>query len=164
LFSLIYLFLSEFGLDTTNKEISSASDVPGSKAQIQALAASLNLPYLVVVTAFFIDIFFNPVFGFDIDNGVLSVVGDGTQPISFATTKDIARFVVHKLVSEPKARLENGVLRVEADRKTFKEVAEIIGKAKGKKIEVKLLPVEPVLEKTQKDRSVRVFLFTFFGG
>lgn len=41
--------------------------------------------------------------------------------ISFTARDDVARFLVHALSHFPAADLNNGILRIEGDRKTFKE-------------------------------------------
>lgn len=54
--------------------------------------------------------------GWDLENGQVTIGGEGNTPISFTSRADLSRFIVHVLTAVPAERLANGTFRVEGER------------------------------------------------
>ena len=80
-------------------------------------------------------------FGLDIPNAKLTIVGDGTTPISFTARPDVAHFVAHTLTHLPPSSLHNATLQAEGEKATFVEVARAMEEVFGKPFEVVNVPV-----------------------
>jgi hypothetical protein len=47
-------------------------------------------------------------YGWDLKNGKITVMGDGNAPIPWSSKPDVARYVVHALTTFPREKLEGG--------------------------------------------------------
>lgn len=55
-------------------------------------------------------------FGWDLENGKVTINGKGDALVSFTARTDLARFVAHVLTALPAERLANRVFRIEGER------------------------------------------------
>ncbi|KAA1475527.1 hypothetical protein DENSPDRAFT_874079 [Dentipellis sp. KUC8613] len=102
---------SEYGAPTDMD----ATDVPGvlrTKRALQLELRELGMPYLLMFTGPCSDHVFVPELFIDLDKGSATVGGDGTALNPFTSMPDIARFVVHALVTLPPTELNWRTLRI----------------------------------------------------
>ncbi|KAA1469127.1 NAD-P-binding protein [Dentipellis sp. KUC8613] len=126
---------SEYGAPTDGP----AADVPGvlqTKRALHTTLRELGLPYVLTFTGAFPDYVFVPDLFIDLVNGKATVGGDGTAVNSFTSMPDIARFVVHALVTLPPAELNWKTLRIEGERISFNEIFNQYTAKTGKHITV----------------------------
>ena len=72
------------------------------RAVEQAIAAS-GMAYTILQASYFMEVWLTPALGFDAANGKVRLYGDGAQPISWISFRDVARAAA-AAVSEPAAR------------------------------------------------------------
>ena len=72
------------------------------RAVEQAIAAS-GMAYTILQASYFMEVWLTPALGFDAANGKVRLWGDGAQPISWISFRDVARAAA-AAVSEPAAR------------------------------------------------------------
>ncbi|KAI0028843.1 NAD-binding protein [Vararia minispora EC-137] len=151
----VQLFVpSDFG----NNNEGQTRGLLGVKATLYAKIEELELAWATFYTGLFADFGFVPcvggrplLLGFDFENGVVTVGGDGSVPVSFTSRRDIARFVVHALTTFPLEQLRNKFLRIEASRKNFNEIVSIYEQKHGKKLEVRYTPAEELRARLEKN-------------
>jgi uncharacterized protein YbjT (DUF2867 family) len=68
-----------------------------------------GLEYAIVKPGLFVDVWFSPPLGFDLDGGTVTIFGDGTATHTWICTDDVARFCVWAL-DAPEARNASIVL------------------------------------------------------
>ncbi|GAA5940460.1 hypothetical protein JCM10213_007539 [Rhodosporidiobolus nylandii] len=136
----VQLFVpSEFG-NTSNRL--SPADHPAlyGKTKIQQLLKEVALPALLVFNGPFTDTVFSPFLGFDFEARKVNIVGDGNTPISFTTRADVGRFLAHHLGTLTSSTLPSAtspaILRIEGDRKTFREAVALYEATHSGKVEV----------------------------
>lgn len=124
------------------------------KKVVQDALKSLDLPYTIFYTGFFMESF-HRVSDYDFANGKMRVVGTGDVPQSTTSQVDIARFVAHALTTAEPADLLWAKIPIEGDRVTHQEIAAIVERKFGKPIEIEYVD----LEETRKSYNTDPFAF-----
>ncbi|KAI0259731.1 NAD-P-binding protein [Gloeopeniophorella convolvens] len=119
----------------------------GIKDNIRAQMKAISLPVVIFHTGLWPDWLFNGLLELDLPNGRAVLGGDGNEPMSWTSRTDTARFVVHILTTLPAERLENGLFRCEADRKSFNEIVKLYEAKTGRKVQVEYIPVSTLAER-----------------
>jgi len=125
---------SEFGMTTEG-----VKDAPrvAAKAEVSRYAKSIGLPTLRVYNGAFAD--FIPMLG-SVQRGTFLVLdppqGHGPPlPFSITSLADMGGFVAHVLTTLPPARLQDTTLRIEGDRMTFLDLANLYSRIKSVPVE-----------------------------
>ncbi|KAJ9078699.1 hypothetical protein DSO57_1003970 [Entomophthora muscae] len=126
---------SEFGIDVEGN--TNPFFAPKVKTR-QALESS-GLEYTYYNTGFFIDHLLLPIFGFDIPNCKVSIVGKGETKVSVTSLNDVAKFVV-ETINLPQAK--NSKLNITGDESTLLDIANDAAKIKAKPFEIEHIPAE----------------------
>ena len=71
-----------------------------AKRAVEARLAASGLTYTVLRPASFMEVWFSPLLGFDLAAGKATVYGDGTEPLTWISTSDVARFAVWAIDAE----------------------------------------------------------------
>ncbi|GAA6035824.1 hypothetical protein JCM8097_005725 [Rhodosporidiobolus ruineniae] len=116
----------EFGNPSTKLTPEDHPALHGKK-KAQDLLKEVQLPAILVFTGPFLDTVFRPYIGFDFQNGTVRLIGKGETPVSLTSRRDTARFLAHHLanLSSLPSPGSPSVLRLEGDRSTFKDAAEL---------------------------------------
>ncbi|GAA5918090.1 hypothetical protein JCM6882_004988 [Rhodosporidiobolus microsporus] len=153
---------AEFGNPST-KITSKDHPVLYRKHLAHDLMKEVGLPALLVFNGAFLDVLWSPFLGFDFAHGKVNLVGQGNTPVSLTARRDVARFLAHYLVSPsssgglgafPPAG-EPAILRIEGDKKTFRQAAETYARVHGVEMEYEFTRVEDA-ERVAKDVEVDV--------
>ncbi|KDQ57214.1 hypothetical protein JAAARDRAFT_35821 [Jaapia argillacea MUCL 33604] len=129
----VQLFVpSEFGINTAGHTEGRLAP----KAALHKKLEQLDLPYALYQVGFFSDTSFIPAFGWDLAKGVVTIYGEGNTPISWTSSRDIARFVAYSTTALPREKVEWRTFRIEADRKSLNEVLSEYEEKSGKKLNV----------------------------
>ncbi|GAA5866358.1 hypothetical protein JCM8547_000751 [Rhodosporidiobolus lusitaniae] len=134
---------SEFG-NPTVPITSSDHPILQTKKAAHSLLASVGLPAVLVYTGPFLDHTFEPFFDFDFAGRKVKLVGRGETPISFTSRRDVARFLAHyfaNLTTLPSPASPT-ILRLEGDRTTLKQGAELWARLNGVQLEYEHQPLE----------------------
>eukprot|EP00644_Phytophthora_capsici_P011446 jgi/Phyca11/118887/e_gw1.37.246.1 len=112
-----------------------------TKQKVRDLLKELDLPFALFHSGLWSEYlpFF---FGYNIEGGAFSVVGEGNEKLSIVARSDFSRFVAHTLVTAPKSSLEWARLSVEAGRASPREIAAHLENKWGKKLEIKTVDYE----------------------
>ncbi|OCB83953.1 NAD-binding protein [Sanghuangporus baumii] len=98
-----------------------------SRARMRQTCKEFELPYAVFWTGMFSDMMLGPEYsgflGFNFTEDEIMIPGSGTEPISWTSSTDIARFIGHVLVNLPREKLEWRIFRVEGDRIGLNDIA-----------------------------------------
>ncbi|KDQ57212.1 hypothetical protein JAAARDRAFT_35819 [Jaapia argillacea MUCL 33604] len=160
----VQLFVpSEFGVNTPGH----TEGILGRKAAFYKMLEQLDLPYALYQVGFFSDTTFIPFFGWDLAKGAVTIYGEGNTPISWTSSRDIARFVAHSTTALPREKVEWRTFRIEADRKSLNEVVSEYQEKSGKKLSVTRVPrkdLQDGLEKNPQDLAKLIQLIWEQGG
>jgi len=138
---------SEFGGDT----LGATEGLYGAKNAQRLKLESIGLPWAVFFTGVFSDwTWYQPFIGMDVKNGKVEVGGSGDELASFVSRRDIARYVVHVLLTLPASKLAGHVFKIEGERTTINRVLEAYEARTGKKLEITRVPLEKVREAAAK--------------
>ena len=74
-----------------------------AKRAVERALKSSGMAYTILQASYFMEVWLTPALGFDAANGKVRFYGDGTQPISWVSYRDVARAAA-AAVSEPVAR------------------------------------------------------------
>lgn len=138
----VKLFLpTEFGNPTAGRTGEDSHPIIIGKAKFQDFLKEIDLPFVLVYTGGFSDLFF-PVF-LDFKSQKLTIVGKGDTPISWTSRHDIGYYVAHALVDTPDAKLEWSTLQLQGDLKSFNEIVAIWERLNpGSKIDITHTSIE----------------------
>jgi len=138
---------SEFGGDTRGV----TEGFSAAKHNVRQKLEAIGLPSALFFTGPFSDWIFEQTFlGFDIQNGKIEVGGDGDALCSFTSRRDIARYLVHVLLTLPTTKLHNGVFKIEGDRTSINRVMEEYQARTGKKVDITRIPDKEVKAAAEK--------------
>jgi len=130
---------SEYGIPAT-----ASRDGPfPTKAYFRDYLEELGLPYTLVHTGMFTDQIFTPLLGIDIKNARATIIGPGTEPITFTARKDIGAYLAYVLTTE---NVPNE-LRIEGARITLREAITAIERVKGISIAIRIKDPEEIRRK-----------------
>lgn len=68
-----------------------------AKRTVEAHLRSSGIGYTILRPSFFSDVWLSPAIGFDPVNGKATIYGDGSRPISFIASGDVAEFAIRSL-------------------------------------------------------------------
>jgi hypothetical protein len=102
--------LAEWSMDGVNRN--TATDK--LKTSIREEAARIGLPTAAFWPGLWIDFF--PMLGWDLQNGKITIRGDGRADVSVTSLDDVAAYAVHVLTELPRETLEGGKFYIEAER------------------------------------------------
>ena len=74
-----------------------------AKREVEAALQQSGMAYTIIQASYFMEVWLTPALGFDAANGKVRIYGDGDQPISWISYKDVAHAAA-AAVSEPAAR------------------------------------------------------------
>lgn len=74
-----------------------------AKRAVERALKSSDMAYTILQASYFMEVWLTPALGFDAANGKVRFYGDGTEPISWVSYRDVARAVA-AAISEPDAR------------------------------------------------------------
>ncbi|TFY73166.1 hypothetical protein EWM64_g10846, partial [Hericium alpestre] len=136
---------SEYGHPTNRGH---TAGVWGAKTRVQNRLKELQLPYALFWTGIWSDYVFEDNLGLDasVEKGKVIVAGDGNALNSFTAPVDIARFIVHVVLSLPPKDSEWRVFHIEGERTSFNAVISEYEKRTGRKLTVIYRPLEELKE------------------
>jgi uncharacterized protein YbjT (DUF2867 family) len=120
----------------------SSIDFPLQKAKQDAenKLKESGMEYTILRAAYFHEIWFGPMLGFDYLNRKINMPGEGKNVISTIATKDVASFAVAALSN--KAAKNATIELSNEDALTPMEIAQVFEKQFGKSFDVQHIPVE----------------------
>src|SRR5262249_18045880 len=74
-----------------------------AKRAVERAIIASGLAYTILQASYFMEVWLTPALGFDVANGKVRIYGDGANPISWISSRDVARATAWA-VSEPAAR------------------------------------------------------------
>src|SRR5262245_21157534 len=74
-----------------------------AKRAVERAIAASDMAYTILQASYFMEVWLTPALGFDAANGNVRIYGDGANPISWISFRDVARATA-SAVSEPAAR------------------------------------------------------------
>lgn len=111
-----------------------------AKRAVERYLKASGLTYTILRPSCFMEVWLSPAVGFDAANGKAVIYGDGTKPLSWITTPDVAAFAVASL-GNPAAR--NATLELGGpEALTPLQVVKIFEEAQGRKFDVQFVPAE----------------------
>jgi nucleoside-diphosphate-sugar epimerase len=99
-----------------------------------------------VFTGFFIDTFFLPWFGIDLKEKKATIVGDGSQPVSFTHRKDVGKLVTQLILKDQCA----AIVRTGPETKTLNEAFKLFEQVKGAKLDIVKESISDVKKRNDK--------------
>ncbi|KAG3231827.1 hypothetical protein PI124_g23078, partial [Phytophthora idaei] len=112
-----------------------------TKQKVRDLLTQLELPFALFHSGLWTE-YLPFLLGYNVDEGVMNVAGEGDAKLSILARADFSRFVAHVLVTAPKSSLEWARLSVETGRVSPKEIAAQLEKKSGKKLQLKAVDYE----------------------
>ncbi|KAJ9113037.1 hypothetical protein QFC22_006133 [Naganishia vaughanmartiniae] len=144
--SKLELFVpSEFGSDTTDLDESSPLWV---KKQLHIQLKELGIPYTLFISGPFAD--WIAAFTGPDEQGKLTIVGTGDEPVGFTSIDDTARFIAHALATQSPSELQNAEYRIQGSTATFNELSKLYQAKSAKPIEIVHESPEESLKKFAK--------------
>ena len=119
-----------------------------SKRSTEKAIINSGMNYTIYQASYFMEIWLSPVVGFNYPESTAQIPGNGTNPISFISYKDVASFVVGGLNNPA---VENKIVEIGGPSAlTPAEVVQIFEKINGSPFEVQYIPVS-ALQKQMED-------------
>ena len=111
-----------------------------AKRAVEAHLMNSGMVYTILRPSCFMEVWLSPAVGFDPGNGTVSIYGEGTQPVSYIATADVAAFAVASLTA-PAAR--NAVLELGGPEALSQlEAREVFEEVLGRPVATQSVPVE----------------------
>lgn len=102
-----------------------------------------GMTYTILRPSCFMEAWLSAAIGFDVQNGKVQICGEGTNPISYISLGDVAKFAVES-ITNPSAK--NVVLELGGpDKLSQLDAVRIFERATGRKFEISKVPVEVLL-------------------
>lgn len=123
-----------------SRNIDVDSPLTTAKRTVEQRVKGSGMTYTILRPSYFMEVWLSPIVGFDYPNHKANIYGDGTNPISWISFADVARFAVMALDS-PTAR--NATLELGGPEKLIpNEVVKIFEEATGQSFQVEYVPVQ----------------------
>ena len=111
-----------------------------AKRAVETHLINSGMAYTILRPSCFMEVWLSPAVGFDPGNGTVALYGEGTQPVSYIATADVAAFAVASLTA-PAAR--NAVLELGGPEALSQlEAKEIFEEVLGRTVATQSVPVE----------------------
>lgn len=111
-----------------------------AKRAVEAHLMNSGMAYTILRPSCFMEVWLSPAVGFDPGNGTVTLYGEGTKPISYIATADVAAFAVASLTA-PAAR--NAILELGGPEALSQVAAkEVFEEVLGRPIQTQSVPVE----------------------
>jgi uncharacterized protein YbjT (DUF2867 family) len=111
-----------------------------AKRAVEQYLRESGMKYTILRPSFFTEVWLSPAVGFDAANAKATIYGDGSNPISFISTGDVAQFAVASLENPAAA---NATLELGGPAAlTPREVVKIFEAVQGRAFEVQHVPTE----------------------
>jgi uncharacterized protein YbjT (DUF2867 family) len=111
-----------------------------AKHAVEARLKASGMDYTILQPSCFMDTWLTPHTGFDYDKGQVTIYGDGTRPLAFVLSSEVARVAVDAAAS-PDAR--NVVLAVVGpERVTPLDAVRVFEEVSGRQFQVQMVPQE----------------------
>jgi NADH dehydrogenase len=124
-------------------EMPGQSPLQTAKRKVEKHLAESGLNYTILQPTYFMDVWLNPMLGFDYPNAKATIYGQGKNKISWIAIKDVASFAVAAL-DNPAAK--NAVIELGGPEALSPlEVVNIFETTKEKKFELQFVPEEAII-------------------
>jgi uncharacterized protein YbjT (DUF2867 family) len=111
-----------------------------AKRAVEAHLMNSGMEYTILRPSCFMEVWLSPAVGFDPGNGSVTLYGEGTQPVSYIATADVAAFAVASLTA-PAAR--NAILELGGpEALSQREAKEVFEEVLGRSVATQSVPVE----------------------
>jgi NADH dehydrogenase len=111
-----------------------------AKRAVETHLMRSGLAYTILRPSCFMEVWLSPAVGFDPGNGTVTIYGEGTRPVSYIATADVAAFAVASLTA-PAAR--NAVLELGGPEALSQiEAKEVFEEVLGRPVATQSVPVE----------------------
>ena len=111
-----------------------------AKRAVEAHLMDSGMEYTILRPSCFMEVWLSPAVGFDPGNGTVTLYGEGTQPVSYIATADVAAFAVASLTA-PGAR--NAILELGGPEALSQlEAKEVFEEVLGRPVATQSVPVE----------------------
>ena len=111
-----------------------------AKRAVEAPLMDSGMVYTILRPSFFMDVWLSPAVGFDPGNGSVALYGEGTAPVSYIATADVAAFAVASRTA-PAAR--NAILELGGPEALSQvEAKEVFEQVLGRPVATQVVPVE----------------------
>lgn len=127
----------------------------GQKKAMHDLLKELDLPYTIFYTGLFFE-FAPHTLSLDVEAGKLTVVGDGKTKLALTKRSEVGQFVAHAVSTAPKSELQWAKIPFEGERLSLLEIAALVEKKTGKKLDVTFLDYEETKKNYLPDGLWRV--------
>jgi NADH dehydrogenase len=115
-----------------------------AKREIEHELKQSGIAYTILRPSFFMEAWLSPMVGFDPANGKATIYGDGKQPISYISYRDVAAYAVHSLVA-PAAK--NATLELGGPQAISQlEAVDLFEAAAHRKFELQFVPEHALME------------------
>lgn len=111
-----------------------------AKRAVETHLMNSGMEYTILRPSCFMEVWLSPAVGFDPGNGTVTLYGEGTKPVSYIATADVAAFAVASLTA-PAAR--NAVLELGGPEALSQvEAKEVFEEVLGRPVATQSVPVE----------------------
>jgi uncharacterized protein YbjT (DUF2867 family) len=111
-----------------------------AKREVEAHLMDSGMEYTILRPSCFMEVWLSPAVGFDPGHGTVTLYGEGTQPVSYIATADVAAFAVASLTA-PGAR--NAILELGGPEALSQlEAKEVFEEVLGRPVVTQSVPVE----------------------
>ena len=115
-----------------------------AKRAVEKRLKESSMDYTILQPTMFMEVWLSPALGFDAANGSVTIYGNGDQPISWISLRDVAAFAIASLNNE---KAVNQELELGGpDALTPDQVVSQFEEVTGKKIDVRKVPLEALKE------------------
>jgi uncharacterized protein YbjT (DUF2867 family) len=140
--------VAHFIYTSFSKNIDLDFPLRNAKRNVEKHLKASGLTYTILRPGYFMEVWLSPAVGFDTENAKAQIYGDGTNPVSWISFLDVARFVVHSLdnPAAANATFELGGPQALTPLETVK-IFERIG---GRTFEIQHVPEQALAEQQQQ--------------
>jgi len=130
-----------------------------AKRTVELHLKESGMTYTILRPSYFMEVWLNPVVGFDADNAKAAIYGDGSKPLSLIATRDVAEFAVQSLtaLAARNATLELGG----PEALTPLQVVKIFESMQGRTFEKQFVPANAL--KAQQEGATDPMQQSFSG-
>ncbi len=141
--------VQHFVYTSFSKQIDLDFPLRNAKRNVENHLVNSGMTYTILRPSCFMEVWLSPAVGFDVQNAKVNLCGSGTEPVSYISFKDVAKFAVESL-ENPSA--ENAKFELGGPEELSQlDAVKIFEEFGGKKFEVQHVPVEAL--KAQRETA-----------
>ena len=149
--------VKHFVYTSFSKNIDADFPLRNAKREVEKHLKNSGINFTILRPGYFMEVWFSEAVGFDAVNGKVQICGEGAQPVSYISYKDVAKYAVKSLEN---SNAQNSVLEIGGPESVSQlDVVKLFESKHNQKFDVNHVPEEALKQqiKTAQDQMQKSF-------